>query len=101
MHGFEHSRLGSKPSVAGAPRIGCAAVPAAQVVTGELIEGWLDLLDTAGHPLQKRGKKVRLVSDGHMRHLPHLGALPLLDDVYLSPYNSAQRDAAPEVLAMR
>ena len=49
-------------SVAGAPRIGSAAVPAAQVITGELIEGWLDLLDAAGHPLEKRGKKVRLLS---------------------------------------
>lgn len=43
---------------AGAPRIGFAAVPAAQVATGELVEGWIEMLDEEGNPIGTRGKKV-------------------------------------------
>lgn len=46
-------------SPAGAPRIGFAAVPAAQVAQGELIEGWIDMKDEEGNDVQMRGKKVR------------------------------------------
>lgn len=34
-------------------------MPAAQVVTGELIEGWIDMLDEEGDPVKHRGKAVR------------------------------------------
>ena len=44
---------------AGAPRIGFAAVPAAQVAKGALIEGWIDMKDEEGNDVQMRGKKVR------------------------------------------
>ena len=46
-------------SLAGAPRIGFAAVPAAQVAQGELIEGWIDMKDEEGNDVQMRGKKVK------------------------------------------
>lgn len=42
----------------GAPRIGFAAIPAAQIVKGELVEGWIDLKDEYGAQVGMRGKKV-------------------------------------------
>ena len=47
---------------AGAPRIGFAAVPAAQVAKGELVEGWIDMKDEEGNDVQMRGKKVTALS---------------------------------------
>ena len=43
---------------AGAPRIGFAAIPAAQVAKGALIEGWIDMKDEEGNGVGMRGKKV-------------------------------------------
>ena len=59
----------------GAPRIGYAAIPAAQLITGALIEDWLELVDEEGHPVQ-RGKNQKVAhqyvnlttSCEHLRH---------------------------------
>ena len=44
--------------ITGAPRIGYAAIPAKQLIGGEVVEGWLDFKDESGEIVGMRGKKV-------------------------------------------